>query len=319
MLRRTLIYLSQAEWARSLVSKSKFAWKTASRFVAGDDLENAIKAIQLLNSDGVRATVDHLGENTESFELAKMAASDIVEIFSRIDQTGIKANVSVKLTQIGLTLDPELCFEHILQIVDTAKQQDNFVRIDMEDSDRLPKTLEIFHKLLDLGYTNVGIVIQSYLYRSEQDIISAMKDGGRVRLCKGAYREPPDIAFPKKTDVDGNYDKLVDVMLAESKKITDKQIDNRDYYPPYVAIATHDVKRIEYAKEAIKRSGISKDDVEFQMLYGIRRDLQTQLVNEGYSLRIYVPYGIEWYPYFMRRLAERPANLWFFISNFFRG
>lgn len=319
MLRRTLIYLSQADWARSLVSKSKFAWKTASRFVAGDDLEDAIKAIQLLNSNGVRATVDHLGENTESIELAKKAASDIVEIFSRINQTGIKANVSVKLTQIGLTLDPDLCFEHILQIVNTAKQQDNFVRIDMEDSDRLPKTLEIFHKLLDLGYTNVGIVIQSYLYRSEQDIISAMEDGGRVRMCKGAYREPPDVAFPKKTDVDGNYDKLVDVMLAESKKIIDKQIDNRDFYPPYVAIATHDMQRIEYAKDAIKRAGVSRDNVEFQMLYGIRRDLQTQLVNDGYSLRIYVPYGVEWYPYFMRRLAERPANLWFFISNFFRG
>jgi len=320
MLRSLLIYLSKADWMRHLVMGWKIARKVALRFVAGESLQDAIGVIQSLNAKSMNATLDQLGEDAHTADKTRKTTDEILNILNVIEKSGVRSNMSVKLTQIGLTLDEALCGDNLERILSHAKQLKTFVRIDMEDSGCTDGTLRLYRKMrVELGYDNVGMVLQSYLYRSETDAQALLAEGARIRLVKGAYDEPPEIAYPKKRDVDQNYDRLVKLMLEASKLESSPRLSEDGKWPPIAAIATHDRKRIDYAIEIARQLGVPKEKVEFQMLYGIRRDLQEDLVSQGYPVRIYVPYGTEWYPYFMRRLAERPANLWFFVSSFFRG
>ena len=318
MLRSLLIYLSKAAWARSLVTRWKFAWRAASRFVAGEKLEDAIRAIQALNARGINATLDHLGEHTSTPDESRQAVSAIIRAIDAIQEFGVRANVSIKLTQIGLQLGEELCAENLRTILEYAKSKGNFVRLDMEDSPWVDVTLGLYHRMVDCCLHNTGVVIQSYLYRSEQDVRGLTGEGGRIRLCKGAYKEPADVAFPQKADVDASYDSLAQIMMDASLASGATSLSPDGRIPPPPAFATHDPKRIAFAKTYAQKIGLPKSAIEFQMLFGIRRDLQEQIAGEGYPVRVYVPYGTEWYPYYVRRLAERPANVWFFISNFFR-
>lgn len=318
MLRSLLIYLSKATWARSMITRWDFAWKTASRFVAGEKLEDAIAVVRALNANNITATLDHLGENTTNAAEAKRATGDILSMFDAIEQAGVKSNVSVKLTQIGLAVDRELCVDNLKRIVNYAHQKNSFVRIDMEDSPWVDATLELYYQMRAAGLDNTGVVLQAYLYRSEKDLTQIIRQGGRVRLCKGAYKEPGDVAYPRKADVDKNYDMLA-AMLIDGACANQAPVVSKDgLLPPIPAIATHDPARIQAAKAYAQQAGLPKEALEFQMLNGIRQDLQVQLASQGYPVRVYVPFGSEWYPYFTRRLAERPANLWFFISNFIR-
>jgi proline dehydrogenase len=320
MLRSILIYLSKAAWARKIVTRWRIAWKVASRFVAGETLEEGIKVVQALNQKGMTATLDQLGEHINNPEEAKSLKETILKIFDAIEEAGVRSNVSIKLTQIGLALDERLCEENLACIIKHAKTKGNFVRIDMEDSPWAEATLRLYHSMRsNYGLDNVGLVIQSYLYRSEQDVRQALKTKSRIRLCKGAYNEPADVAFPKKSDVDANYDRLAEMLMDCALSANSMHADDQGKFPPIPALATHDDLRIEHAKAYASKIGLGKRAMEFQFLYGIRRDLQEQLAAEGYPVRIYVPFGVHWYPYFVRRLAERPANLWFFISNLFRG
>ena len=319
MLRSLFIYLSTALWARKIITGWGFARRAAARFVAGEKLEEAIRVVKELNARGIYATLDHLGEHTTSAEEARLATQSIVEIFDAIERSDVRANVSIKLSQIGMTLGKELCAENLKRILSYAQEKGNFVRIDMEDTPWTDTTLELFHRMREeYGLTNAGIVIQSYLYRSEEDIRKILETGGRVRLCKGAYKEPADKAFPKKSDVDANYDRLAKQLIDGALAAGAPTLSADGRTPPVPGIASHDPLRLSYAKAYAQQVGLPKQALEFQMLYGIRRDLQDQTAQEGYPVRLYVPYGTEWYPYNMRRLAERPANLWFFVSNFFR-
>jgi proline dehydrogenase len=319
MLRSLLIYLSKAAWAQKLVMGWGFAWRTASRFVAGTRLDDAMRVVHELNEKGINATLDHLGEHTNTPEEAQQAADDI---FATLDALGAdlsaRGNVSIKLTQIGLGLDESLCAQHLERILARAKQNHTFIRIDIEDTPYTDKTIHIYRLMCEKGYENLGMAVQAYLYRAEVDLRHLAQDGTRVRIVKGAYNEPPDKAFPKKADVDANYDLLakilIDAALANGSRLAE---DGR--VPPMPAIASHDEDRISFAKQYAEKVGLPKEGLEFQMLYGIRRDLQEGLAKEGYPVRVYVPFGAQWYPYFMRRLAERPANIGFFISNFFKG
>lgn len=320
MLRSFLIYLSKAAWAQKLVTSWGFAWRGASRFVAGETAEDSIRAIRVLNARGIHATLDHLGEHTSTAEEADKATDDILFILSEIDKAGVRANVSIKLTQIGMGLDEEICRQNLTRILERVKQCNNFLRIDMEDTPYTDITVSMFQSMLQRGFNtcHVGMVIQSYLYRSEADLRKLLNYRTHIRLVKGAYMEPPDKAYPKKADVDANFDLLAKLTIDAALRIEPNKISPDGRIPPVPAIASHDEKRIAFAKQYAEKVGLPKDAIEFQMLYGIRRDLQEQLVKEGYPVRVYVPYGTHWYPYFMRRLAERPANIWFFISNFFR-
>jgi proline dehydrogenase len=319
MLRALLLYLSQAGWARRIVTNWDLAWRAASRFVAGEDLEDAIRVIKILNEKNINATLDHLGEHTTTSEKASQATKDIIQIIEAIDLHKIKSSVSIKLTQIGLDLDEKMCTENLNKILHIAAEHKIFVRIDMEDSQWVEKTLKIFRSARrDFPSDTIGIVIQSYLYRSEQDVSDLLANESRIRLCKGAYNEPEEIAYPKKSDVDRNFDRLVDLLINGALSNGTPIISEDGKIPPLPAIATHDEKRILYTKQQVEKLSLPKEGIEFQMLHGIRRDLQESLAGEGYPVRVYVPYGSEWYPYFTRRLAESPANLWFFISNYFK-
>ena len=319
MLRSFLIYLSHAEWARQMVTNWSFAWRAASRFVAGEKLEDAIRVVKALNAKGIHGTLDHLGEHTNSESKAVQATEDILTALKAIEQTGVKSNVSIKLTQIGLALDEEMCAENMKRILEYSENKGTFVRIDMEDSPWVDQTLGIYYRMYEeCDCKNMGVVIQSYLYRSVEDVEKLMIEGTRVRLCKGAYKEPPDIAYPKKSDVDANYDRLAAMLIDSALEHNAPEISANGRIPPIPAIASHDEQRISYAKQYARKVGLSRLALEFQMLNGIRRDLQEQLAEEGYPVRVYIPYGTEWYPYFTRRLAERPANLWFFFSNLIR-
>jgi len=319
MLRSFLIYLSKAAWAQNMVTKWKFAWRTASRFVAGTKIEDAIRAIRELNAKNINVTLDHLGEHTSTPEEASDATSEILNTLDEIKKDGVRANVSIKLTQIGLGLDENLCAENLERILARAKEHGNFIRIDMEDTPYTDKTLNLFYQMRKKGYEKIGTVLQSSLYRTEADARKLLEDCSPIRLVKGAYKEPADKAFPKKADVDANYDLVAKIMIDSALANGCPKVSDDGRFPPIPAIGTHDEKRIEFAKQYASKVGFPKDALEFQMLYGIRRDLQDQLVKEGYPVRVYVPFGTHWYPYFMRRLAERPANVWFFISNFFKG
>jgi len=318
MLRTLLISLSKAEWARKMVMRWNVAWRVASRFVAGETLEDAVRVIRQLNDLGLLATIDHLGEHTTDAREASQATEATLRILEEIDRNHLRSNVSVKLSAIGLNVDRMLCRQNLENIVRRARELNNFVRVDMEDSSLVDATLDLVHWCHDQGYTNVGVAIQSYLYRSEQDTRRLVARRIPIRLVKGAYKEPPEVAYPNKRDVDASFDRLTDVLLQGVLEAGIPTLSEDGRFPPIPAIATHDEMRIDYAQRKADKLGIPKTALEFQMLYGIRRDLQMNLVRAGYPVRIYVPYGTHWYPYFMRRLAERPANLWFFVSNFFR-
>lgn len=295
-----------------------FARRTALRFVAGDSLDDAIEVVRLLNQNSMLATLDHLGEDTDSAGRAQQATDDIVAILDAIHKAGVQSNLSIKLTQIGLKLDPELCAQNLERIVKRGQELDIFVRIDMEDSPVIDVTLELYRRMRTKGYDNVGKVLQSYLYRTKEDAQALLAEETRIRLVKGAYDEPPEVAFPKKSDADACFDEITAILLAAATAKDAPVVSSDGHWPPIPAIATHDENRIEHTKQAAQQLNLARNKYEFQMLYGIRRELQERLVEEGYAVRIYVPFGTEWYPYFMRRLAERPANVWFFLSNLLR-
>ncbi|WP_322792503.1 proline dehydrogenase family protein [Bellilinea sp.] len=318
MLRSLFIALSKAYWAQRWISRWGLAWRVASRFIAGETVEQALRAVQVLNQQGLLATLDQLGENTQTVQDAEQAAQGILHLLEEIERAGVQANVSVKLSQLGLVIDPQLVVRHLRQIVEKARQLNNFIRVDMEDSTLTDATLKIVADLRDSGLDNVGTVIQSYLYRSMEDTQKLIERGIKIRLVKGAYQEPPHLAYPKKRDVDAAFDRLSDLLIDTSLRFDYLPATASGRFPPLAAIATHDEKRIEHAIQRAKSCGLPVVRLEFQMLYGIRRDLQLALVKQGYPVRIYVPFGTHWYPYFMRRLAERPANVWFFVSNLFQ-
>ncbi|MBE3067576.1 MAG: proline dehydrogenase family protein [Chloroflexi bacterium] len=318
MLRSILIYLSKAAWAQRLVVDWKFAWQAASRFVAGNTIGDAINAVCELNENGINSTLDHLGESTSTRAEAVKAADDVIELLEQINTSGVRANVSVKLTQIGLALDASLCEKNLERILARARDYKNFVRIDMEDTPYTDQTLRMYRDMRSKGFQNTGVVVQSYLYRTEKDTRELLEAGACFRLVKGAYKEPPELAFPKKADVDANFDLLTQIMIDAAKTTGSPSLSADGRTPPIPAIGSHDPKRLDFARTYAEKVGLPKQAIEFQMLFGIRRDLQEQYVKKGYPVRIYVPYGTHWYPYFMRRLAERPANVWFFVSNFFR-
>jgi proline dehydrogenase len=309
-LRRALLHLSGAAWARRIVSNLDVAWAVASRFVAGETVSGAMAAAQALNAAGMRVTLDYLGESVTTATEANSARDEILNLLDQIEVTGVNANVSVKLSQLGVKIDPALALANVRQIAEKARAYNNKVRIDMEDSPLVDTTLEIYRTLRDAdGLSNVGVVIQAYLHRSEADVRRLVEEGAWVRLCKGAYAEPADVAFANKADTDANFVKLTQMMLSEEARANGV----------YLGVATHDEKMIQATIDYANAHQIPPTAYEFQMLYGIRRELQESLVQRGYRMRIYVPYGAAWYPYFVRRLAERPANMWFFISNFFKA
>ncbi len=315
MLRSFFISLSKAGWAQRTITRWGVTRRAARRFVPGESIAGAIHAVQELNQMGIDATLDFLGENTTNVEEAHAAVEEILNALDAIQAAGVRSNVSIKLSQFGLTLDEGLCRENLRRILQRAREYENFIRIDMEDSVVTEKTLGMLDWARREGFENAGIVIQAYLHRSQADIERLAGEGARVRLCKGAYKEPGTVAFQKKADVCASYDRLTTRMLEEAKT---RGMARSGKFPPLGAIATHDPQRIEHAKKEIKRLSLPVELVEFQQLYGMRRDLQEALAKEGFGVRVYVPYGTHWYPYFMRRLAERPENVWFFLSNFFR-
>jgi proline dehydrogenase len=320
MLRSFLIQLSKSAWARDAITSWGLARRASRRFVAGETPEEALQAVQELNRRGILVSLDHLGENTVTPADAQKAVDEILLVLDRIEQAGARANVSLKLSQIGLLISADLCREALTRILERARGCQNFVRIDMEDSSLTAQTLETYRAMRQAGFDNLGVVIQAYLYRSASDLSELFPLDPRVRLCKGAYNEPAQVAFPNKVDVDAAYDRLADQLLEHIAG----QVENDPLHgvygkiPPQPAFATHDPQRIAHVKTRASSLGLPKNAFEFQMLYGIRRDLQAGLVAEGYSVRVYVPYGTHWYPYLMRRLAERPANLWFVLSNTLR-
>lgn len=297
MLRKSLLYLSERQGSKDLLLKLPAARRTAERFVAGETLEEALEAVRALNGAGFRATLDYLGESVTDREHAARAREAYLTSLEAIDGGEARSTISLKLTQLGLELDEELCVANLCRIVRKAADLNNFVRIDMEGSSHTEATLRIFRRVFG-EHRNVGVVIQAYLRRSEADVAELVRLGAPVRLCKGAYDEPATAAFPKKSEVDANFLRLARMLL--------------DGAVP-TAIATHDEAIIEGTRAYVAERGIGRGAFEFQMLYGVRRDYQARLVEKGYGMRIYVPYGGEWYPYFMRRMAERPANLLFVL------
>lgn len=318
VLRAILLYLSRANWARRIVTEWRFARRAAARFIAGDTLEEALDVVQELNSKGLLTSLDHLGENVSNPEEARRATDEYIEIMQQIDRYDVKSNISLKLTQLGLGLDFDLCLGNMHCIAARAAEFGIMVRIDMEDSPTIDNTLRIYHALFEQGVTNVGLVFQSYLYRTKEDMQAVLKSGAHIRLCKGAYMEPEEIAFPRKADVDKNYDLLTALLIDAAQAAGGGPASTDGRVPPVTAIATHDEKRIQFAKDHAAKIGFPEAALEFQMLLGIRSDLQLNLASQGYPVRVYVPFGTEWYPFFVRRLAERPANLWFILSKLFR-
>ena len=303
--RSALIYLSRQEWLKEFASRFGLFKKLTTRFIAGENIDEALAAIRDLNTHGCTASFDHLNESVGTIAETESEVREYLEVLARIDETGIDSNVSIKLSQFGLVIDPELAYRNARRIVADAAGRGNFVRVDMEGSNVTQATIDLFKRLRgEFGLNDVGIVLQSYLFRTADDARELLKIPARIRLCKGAYNEPPEVAYPAKKDVDDNYVRVMQLLLASGV---------------YHGIATHDPKMIEATIEFAQREGIGKEAFEFQMLYGIRRDLQDQLARDGYRMRVYVPYGKHWYPYFMRRLAERPANIGFVLRNMLKG
>jgi proline dehydrogenase len=301
MLKKTLLFLSERNDVKKVLFKLPFANQMSGRFVAGDTSEEALDVARQLNTSGFRVTLDLLGESVSDRAEAELAGAEYAESLAEIDAHEAETTISLKLTQLGLDIDAGFCYENLLGIVRKADELGNFVRIDMEDSEHTQTTLDVFYRVYE-QYRNVGIVIQSYLHRSEADIARLVELGASVRLCKGAYNEPPSVAFQQKSEVDANYIHLMKMLL--------------DGGAP-TAIASHDERMIDATLEHVSRNGIPDDAFEIQMLYGVRRDYQKQLVANGLNMRIYLPYGSQWYSYFMRRMAERPANLLFVMRAAF--
>lgn len=301
-LRSTFLALSQNSTLRHFYETSKLGRRMSSRFVAGTGIEGALEVAKALNLGGIFATLDNLGENITSPRETRQAADIYHLLLDAIAADKLEANVSVKLTHMGLDLDPQLAFEMAAGLVQHASAVDSFVRIDMEGTSHTQDTIDMARTLHAIAGNggHVGVVIQAYLYRSEADIAALIESGMRIRLCKGAYQEPSTLAFPEKTAVDTNFVKLMKMLLLSGI---------------YHGIATHDPKMIAATREFARARKIQPEAFEFQMLYGVRRDLQKALVEQGYRVRVYVPFGQEWYPYFMRRLAERPANVLFLARN----
>jgi len=305
VLRSAFIALSHNRPLRTFSEHSSLGNKLSSRFVAGLEIDDALRVAEQVNRQGMLVTLDSLGESVTTEAEAMRSADVYHRLLDEIAARKLKSNISVKLTQMGLTQDPALAERIAANLTQHARATGNFVRIDMEDSSLTQITMDIvrrIHAQPDLADA-VGIVIQSYLFRSQSDIEQLIADGIRVRLCKGAYKEPPEVAFPSKADVDANYIKLANLLLQS---------------PIYHGLATHDENMIAAAKSFAAAHNIPPSHFEFQMLFGVRRDLQRKLVAEGYNVRVYVPFGREWYPYFMRRLAERPANVLFIAKQLLR-
>jgi proline dehydrogenase len=305
LLRSAFIALSYNRPLRRFFEHSPIGTRLNSRFIAGMEPEDALRVAEAVNRQGIAVTLDSLGESVTSPAEAHLAADVYHHLLDAIAERSLDANISVKLTQMGLEQSPELAESIAGDLARHARSAGSFVRIDMEDSQLTQTTLDIVRRVHACAGMRgaVGVVIQAYLYRSQADVEQLLADGIRVRLCKGAYNEPPEVAFPRKRDVDANFLKL-GKMLVDS--------------PLYHALATHDEAIIGAIKAYAAEGAINPANFEFQMLYGVRRDLQRRLVREGYKVRVYVPFGREWYPYYMRRLAERPANVLFLASNFFR-
>jgi proline dehydrogenase len=304
MLRSALLYLSDQQQIFKFVRNNRVAKSFANRFVAGETVETALAAVARLNARGITASLDLLGESVHNEAEARAAAEAYIRILNRIHQQQADANVSVKLTAMGLDISEDLCAANMQMILQRARDCGSFVRIDMESSEYTQRTLDLFEQRLYPTYReNVGIVLQSYLYRTFADVERAISIRARVRLCKGAYKEPETVAFPDKKDADANYIRCMHELMLKGN---------------YPGIATHDEAIIREAKRFAKANDVATDRYEFQMLYGVRRDLQDQLVREGYRMRVYVPFGTQWYPYLMRRLAERPANVAFLTGNVFK-
>lgn len=307
MIRRFLLYLSAAAWARGLTVHFGLARRVARRFIAGEALDDMVAATRALNAQGLLATVDYLGESVAQAEDTQAVVRMYHRILERITRDSLKAGVSLKLTHLGLDITEELCVHNLRAIVGDAKARGIPVAIDMESSAYVDRTLRIYRTLRDeYDFANVGTVIQSYLYRTKDDMRHLADEGASIRLVKGAYLEPDNVAFPEKKDVDASYaDVMREFLLAPP--------------PAYLQIATHDEALIQAAIDFTREHKIPPERFEFQMLYGIRSARQAELAQAGYQVRIYVPFGEAWYPYFVRRLAERPANLWFFARSIFRA
>lgn len=303
MLRRTLLSLSGNRWLRRWMEQSKISRRLTSRFVAGRTLQDGIQVVKKLSSERTTATLDFLGENVHSLEEASLSKASYLAALEEIERSGLPATVSIKLTQFGLDFSQQACCDNVVPLVEQARRMSSRVEVDMESSEYTDRTLEVVTQLQQQFTGNVRAVIQAYLFRSEADIQRLSDAKIPVRLCKGAYREPSTVAFARKGDVDANYVHLM------------KRLLDQGTYP---AIASHDENIIRQALRHIEEQNVAPERFEFQMLYGIRRDLQRELVERGFQLRLYVPYGDAWYPYFMRRLAERPANLVFLARNLLR-
>lgn len=305
LTRSALLYLARQEGLKDFAGRFGLFKKMTTRFVAGENIDEAVVAIRELNVEGCTATFDHLNESVSSAAETENEVGEYKRILASIEETGIRSNVSIKLTQFGLGINPELAYKNARVVVEEAKRRGNFVRVDMEQSTVTQTTIDIFRRLrAESGLNDVGIVLQSYLRQTYDDASELLKIPARIRICKGAYNEPPDVAFPDKKDVDDNYVRVMKLLLSSGT---------------YHGIATHDPKMIEATIAYAEKEKIGKDAFEFQMLYGVRRDLQVKLARDGYNMRVYVPYGKYWYPYFMRRLAERPANIWFVMKNMLKG
>jgi len=304
MLRKPLLYLSNQPRVFRFVRNTALAKKFASRFVAGETLPEALAAVKGLNRQGITASLDLLGESVTNDREARDARDAYLELLDQIHEQRLEANVSVKLTAMGLDISEELCISIMQDVLGRARELKTFVRLDMESSAYVDRTLKIFYDRLYPSYKeNVGIVLQSYLFRTRNDVERSLSAQCRVRLCKGAYKEPPSVAYPDKKDVDRNYVACMQLLLEKGN---------------YPGIATHDPAIIDATRAFAKERGIAPDRFEFQMLYGVRRDFQERLVKEGYRMRVYVPFGTQWYPYLMRRLAERPANVAFITGSVVR-
>jgi proline dehydrogenase len=302
--RSALLYLAKQEKLKDFAARFSLFRNLTTRFIAGDTIDEAVAAIRELNAHRCSASFDHLNESVGSMEETEGEVQEYLNVLAKIDESGISSNVSIKLSQFGLLIDPELAYRNARRVVEDAARRGNFVRVDMEGSNVTQATIDIFKRLrAEFGLNDVGIVLQSYLRRTYDDAQELVKIPARIRICKGAYNEPPEVAFPDKKDTDENYIRVMKLLLSSGT---------------YHGIATHDPNMINATIRYARDENIGKEAFEFQMLYGIRRNLQEKLAGEGYNMRVYVPYGKHWYPYFMRRLAERPANVWFVLKNLWK-
>jgi len=300
VLKGTLLYLANRPPVYRLVMRHDLLRGLTQRYVAGEELADGIVVAQTLNTQRLLVSLDHLGESVTNGAESRRAVADYLDALEGLAGEQVEGNISLKLTQLGLDVSREICVAHLRKILSRARELDTFVRIDMESSAYTQRTLEVHQELWKAGFRNVGIVLQAYLHRTAADVERAIDMGVQVRLCKGAYLEPARVAFPDKADVDANYARLMERLLVHGN---------------HPAIATHDERLIRLAHEIAQRENIAPDRYDFEMLFGVRRDLQLRLVQEGYRVRVYLPYGKEWYPYLVRRLAERPANVGFFVRS----